>query len=149
VASQAQAYQRSPLEPLPAERTSQRRLSFSSVLTASAQVIFVPAANVIMKFDGTRSTYAWRSASKCSRSWVQFTVDLVPAGLDCTAAGDRGYGTGVGVSAAAVTADGIHSFPAVLTSFVGRDGPVREVAGLLEEHRLVTVAGPGVRGRPG
>ena len=34
VAIQAQAYQRSPLEPLPAERISQRRLSFSSRLTA-------------------------------------------------------------------------------------------------------------------
>jgi hypothetical protein len=42
VASHAQAYQRSPLEPLPAERTSRRRLSFSGVLTASAQVSFVP-----------------------------------------------------------------------------------------------------------
>ena len=42
VASHAQAYQRSPLEPLPAERTSQRRLCFSSDLTASAQVSFVP-----------------------------------------------------------------------------------------------------------
>jgi len=71
VASHAQADQRSPLEPLPAERTSQRRLSFSGVLTASAQVSFVPAASVSTKFDGTRSTYAWRSASKCSRSWVQ------------------------------------------------------------------------------
>jgi predicted ATPase/DNA-binding CsgD family transcriptional regulator len=51
------------------------------------------------------------------------------------------------VSAAAVTIDGIHGFPAVLTSFVGRDGPVRTVAGLLEEHRLVTVAGPGGAGK--
>ena len=56
VASQAQAYQRWPLEPPPAERTSQRRGCFSSALTASAQVSFVPAASVIMKFDGTRST---------------------------------------------------------------------------------------------
>jgi len=71
VASQAQAYQRSPLEPLPAERTSQRRLSFSSALTASAQVIFVPAARVRVKFDGTRSTYAWPRFSKNSRSCVQ------------------------------------------------------------------------------
>ena len=66
VAIQAQAYHRSPLEPLPAERTSQRRLSFSSALTASAQVIFV-AASVSMKSDGTRSTYAWprlRSAAQ-------------------------------------------------------------------------------------
>jgi hypothetical protein len=55
-ASQAQAYQRSPLEPLPAERTSQRRGYFSRAWTASAQVIFVPAAGVRVKLDGTRST---------------------------------------------------------------------------------------------
>src|SRR5215468_8024962 len=38
---------------------------------------------------------------------------------------------------------GAHGFPAALTSFIGRDGPVREVAGLLERHRLVTLTGPG------
>ncbi|HEY1620677.1 MAG TPA: LuxR C-terminal-related transcriptional regulator [Streptosporangiaceae bacterium] len=42
---------------------------------------------------------------------------------------------------------GVHGFPAVLTSFIGRDGPVREVAGLLEECRLVTVTGPGGAGK--
>jgi len=31
----------------------------------------------------------------------------------------------------------VHGFPAVLTSFIGRAGPLREVAGLLEEYRLV------------
>ena len=41
----------------------------------------------------------------------------------------------------------MHGFPAVLTSFIGRDGPVREVAGLLEEYRLVTVTGPGGSGK--
>ena len=41
----------------------------------------------------------------------------------------------------------MHGFPAVLTSFIGRDGPVREVAGLLGEHRLVTVTGPGGSGK--
>ena len=56
VAIQAQAYQRWPLEPRPAERISRRRLCLSSAVTASAQVSFVPAARVIMKFDGTRST---------------------------------------------------------------------------------------------
>ena len=54
---QAHAYHRSPLDPWPAERTSQRRsLFFSSVFTASAQVILVPAASVIMKEDATRRT---------------------------------------------------------------------------------------------
>jgi hypothetical protein len=33
-------------------------------------------------------------------------------------------------------------FPAALTSFIGRAGAVLEVAGLLEEYRLVTVTGP-------
>ena len=42
---------------------------------------------------------------------------------------------------------GVHGFPAVLTSFVGRAGPVREVAGLLARHRLVTVTGPGGTGK--
>jgi predicted ATPase/class 3 adenylate cyclase/DNA-binding CsgD family transcriptional regulator len=44
-------------------------------------------------------------------------------------------------------AGGLHGFPAVLTSFIGRAGPGREVAGLLEEHRLVTVTGPGGSGK--
>src|SRR5262249_13064400 len=43
-------------------------------------------------------------------------------------------------------ARGVHGFPAVLTSFIGRAAPVREVAGLLEQHRLVTVTGPGGAG---
>jgi predicted ATPase/class 3 adenylate cyclase/DNA-binding CsgD family transcriptional regulator len=41
----------------------------------------------------------------------------------------------------------VHGLPVALTSFVGRGGPVREVAGLLEEHRLVTVTGPGGSGK--
>ena len=57
----------------------------------------------------------------------------------------RGYGTGVEGSAAAAV--GVHGFPALLTSFVGRAGPVREVAGLLDECRLVTVTGPGGVGK--
>jgi transcriptional regulator with XRE-family HTH domain len=54
------------------------------------------------------------------------------------------------------SAAGMHGFVPALTSFVGRAGPVREVAGLLDRSRLVTVTGPGrgggaVRGpgRPG
>ena len=35
----------------------------------------------------------------------------------------------------------------MLTSFIGRDGPVRQVAGLMEEYRLVTVTGPGGSGK--
>ena len=54
----------------------------------------------------------------------------------------RGWG-----SLAAAAAGGVHGFPVALTSFVGRDGPVRDVAGLLEEQRLVTVTGPGGVGK--
>ena len=53
----------------------------------------------------------------------------------------------MGRSAAVTTAGGVHGFPAALTSFIGRAGPVRQVAGLLEQHRLVTVTGPGGTGR--
>jgi len=42
---------------------------------------------------------------------------------------------------------GVHGFPVTLTSFIGRAGTVREVAGLLEEYRLVTVTGPGGSGK--
>jgi predicted ATPase/DNA-binding CsgD family transcriptional regulator len=63
------------------------------------------------------------------------------------ASGGCGYGVGVGRSAPAIAAGGVHGFPAALTSFVGRAGPVREVAGLLEERRLVTVTGPGGSGK--
>ncbi len=61
--------------------------------------------------------------------------------------GGCGYGAGVGRSASAGLADGVHGFPAALTSFVGRAGPSREVAGLLAERRLVTVTGPGGSGK--
>jgi len=41
----------------------------------------------------------------------------------------------------------VHGFSAALTSFVGRAGAVREIAGLLDQHRLVTVTGPGGAGK--
>ena len=44
-------------------------------------------------------------------------------------------------------AGGVHGFPAALTSFIGRAGAMGEVAGLLEECRLVTVTGPGGSGK--
>ncbi len=59
----------------------------------------------------------------------------------------RGYCFGVGESAPVAAADDVRGFPAVLTSFVGRDGPLREVAELLEQYRLVTVTGPGGSGK--
>ena len=54
--------------------------------------------------------------------------------LCCTAAAACGYATGVGGSATAAVAGGVHGFPAALTSFIGRDGPLRELAGLLERQ---------------
>jgi predicted ATPase/DNA-binding CsgD family transcriptional regulator len=42
---------------------------------------------------------------------------------------------------------GLHGFPGTLTSFVGRSEAVRELAGLLETSRLVTVLGPGGVGK--
>jgi predicted ATPase/DNA-binding CsgD family transcriptional regulator/DNA-binding XRE family transcriptional regulator len=44
-------------------------------------------------------------------------------------------------------AGGVHGFVPALTSFVGRAGPVREVADLLGRYRLVTVTGPGGAGK--
>jgi non-specific serine/threonine protein kinase len=41
----------------------------------------------------------------------------------------------------------VHSFSPALTSFIGRAEAVCEVAGLLGEHRLVTVTGPGGSGK--
>jgi predicted ATPase/DNA-binding CsgD family transcriptional regulator len=41
----------------------------------------------------------------------------------------------------------VHGFPAALTRFIGRAGPVSEVAGLLAGCRLVTVTGPGGSGK--
>ena len=67
----------------------------------------------------------------------------------CTAGAACGYATGVGGSATVTLAGAVHGFPAALTSFIGREGPLREVAGLLAEYRLVTVTGPGgVRAPP-
>ena len=54
--SHAQAYQRSPFDPWPAERTSQALLPFSNFFTASAQVILVPGARASMKEEATRRT---------------------------------------------------------------------------------------------
>ena len=53
----------------------------------------------------------------------------------------------MGRSAARTAAGAAHGFPAALTSFVGRAGTVTEVAGLLDQHRLVTVTRPGGAGK--
>ncbi len=82
---------------------------------------------------------------------------LAAPGLDAPPAAAGGPGSGA-AGGAAVLSDGgagpgglatggMHGFPAALTSFVGRGEPLREVAGLLERHRLVTVTGPGGSGK--
>ena len=65
----------------------------------------------------------------------------------CTAVAACGYGTGVGGLPAAAATGGLRGFPAALTSFIGREEAVRDVAGLLEECRLATVTGPGGSGK--
>src|SRR6185312_1497955 len=83
-----------------------------------------------------------RLGSGCRRFWRRAFAWAV-----CTGFAARGYGTGVEGSSAGMAAAGVHGFPVVLTRFVGRAGVVREVAGLLEEYRLVTVTGPGGVGK--
>ena len=56
-------------------------------------------------------------------------------------------GAAGGEAERAAAAGGVHGFPAALTSFIGRAGPVAEVAGLLGGYRLVTVTGPGGSGK--
>jgi predicted ATPase/class 3 adenylate cyclase/DNA-binding CsgD family transcriptional regulator len=74
---------------------------------------------------------------------------LAAAGLEAPSllAGGRHTARRAGGPGAVGGAAVVHGLPAALTSFVGRGGPVREVAGLLEEHRLVTVTGPGGSGK--
>src|ERR1700759_2080333 len=83
-----------------------------------------------------------RLGSGCRRFWRRAFAWAV-----CTGFAARGYGTGGEGSSAGMGAAGGHGCPVVLTSFVGRAGAVREVAGLLEEYRLVTVTGPGGVGK--
>jgi predicted ATPase/class 3 adenylate cyclase/DNA-binding CsgD family transcriptional regulator len=74
---------------------------------------------------------------------------LSAAGLDAPSRPARGrqaagrLGGGAGPEGGAP----VHGLPAPLTSFIGRGEPVREVAVLLEQHRLVTVTGPGGSGK--
>jgi predicted ATPase/DNA-binding CsgD family transcriptional regulator len=59
----------------------------------------------------------------------------------------RRYRSAVGQAGAVTATGGVHGFPAALTSFIGRAGPVSEVMGLVAEYRLVTVTGPGGAGK--
>src|SRR5436190_20814240 len=71
----------------------------------------------------------------------------VSRGLGCTVAAACGYGTGVGGPGSAAGTGGLRGFPALLTSFVGRKEAVRDVAGRLDQCRLVAVTGPGGVGK--
>ena len=73
-------------------------------------------------------------------------LDLASSELFVAAARGRASARDVDAGYGSDSADA-HGFPAELTSFVGRAGAVREVAGLLEEYRLVTVTGPGGVGK--
>jgi hypothetical protein len=73
---------------------------------------------------------------------VRRTARVSACRTDCSPeVGGECFGTGMEGAAAGTAAGGVHGFPAVLASFVGRDGAVREVAGLPEEYRLVAVTG--------
>jgi predicted ATPase/DNA-binding CsgD family transcriptional regulator len=72
---------------------------------------------------------------------------MTPARRGCIPAAARGYGSRVRPSAADNAAGSAHGFPAALTRFVGRGGAVDEVAGLLDQSRLVTLTGPGGAGK--
>jgi hypothetical protein len=82
---------------------------------------------------GAPARMACRGGARHRRLWM--------AGCTRTAVG--AYGTGVGWCAPVTIAGGVHGLPAALMGFAGRAGPVREVGGLLEDCRLVTVTGRG------
>ena len=89
-----------------------------------------------------------RTAQKETARLLATALGLDPATGELFVAAARGRASArdVGFGHGTASAD-VHGFPAELTSFVGRDGPAREVAGLLEEYRLVTVTGPGGVGK--
>ena len=89
-----------------------------------------PASQVLAAGEGAAAAAATRTLPRDIASFTGRVAELAQ-----------------GCSAAATVAGGVHGFPVTLTSFVGRDGPVREVAGLLADYRLVTVTGPGGSGK--
>jgi predicted ATPase/DNA-binding CsgD family transcriptional regulator len=75
---------------------------------------------------------------------------LAAAGLDMPSPGGPAAALAFGETGpgpADRAAAGVHGLPAALTSFIGRDQPIRRVTELLEQHRLVTVTGPGGSGK--
>jgi predicted ATPase/DNA-binding CsgD family transcriptional regulator len=85
----------------------------------------------------------WRSRRRAGMQGCGWM--LLPDIAGVYGGGSGGYGTAVGE--AVTTAGAVHGFPAMRTSFIGRAGPARELAGLLERYQLVTVTGPGGSGK--
>ena len=97
-----------------------------------------------------------RTARKDTAVLLAEVLDLAEPVRALFVAAARGRAPAAGVLAARqrqapaaswAVAGGVHGFPAALTSFIGRAEPLREVAGLLSDHRLVTVTGPGGAGK--
>jgi hypothetical protein len=66
---------------------------------------------------------------------------------DCARTITDNYHVRVDRSATDAVPAGVHGFPPALTRFIGRAEAVSEVGGLLGEHRLVTLSGPGGSGK--
>jgi transcriptional regulator with XRE-family HTH domain len=97
-----------------------------------------------------------RTARKETAVLLAEALNLAEPARGLFVAAARGRAPAAGVLAALqqqaqvaswAAADGVHGFPAALTSFIGRAEPMREVAGLLSDRRLVTVTGPGGAGK--
>jgi predicted ATPase/DNA-binding CsgD family transcriptional regulator/DNA-binding XRE family transcriptional regulator len=97
-----------------------------------------------------------RTARKDTAVLLAEALNLAEPARGLFVAAARGRAPAAGVLAALqqqaqvaswAAADGVHGFPAALTSFIGRAEPMREVAGLLSDRRLVTVTGPGGAGK--
>ena len=70
-----------------------------------------------------------------------------PSGLAEVTGPRPGPAAGLPLQDISLAAAGVRGFPLALTSFVGRTAEVGKVAGLLGQHRLVTVTGPGGSGK--
>jgi predicted ATPase/DNA-binding CsgD family transcriptional regulator len=82
--------------------------------------------------------------SLCGHTWELFIAvarGRAPAAEVLAAV----QGNAGGASPASLS--GAHGFPRALTSFIGRSEVVREVTGLVDQYRLVTVTGPGGAGK--
>ena len=77
----------------------------------------------------TRAVFVAAARGRSSAAEVLAALGRQPRGISTDAAG------------------GAHGWPSALTSFIGRAGPLAEVASLLGQYRLVTVTGPGGCGK--